>query len=490
MNYAAERALRSNVIVLSASSHAALERTLEQYAWRYIDDVIRGGSIDSKQFDTWKAQTPELRASLFLAWAGDTKNNCIIILDGLDDIDDADIISTTLPKTSQVVISTRNPTISKNLDLRFRCLNRPIFQLEADEASSLINFMIASNDLVILEYQVRRLSAALDYHPFAICAASSYLRILRNIQEFSGDELVIETFLNILEGSSYEERRAFFDYGGLSAVSKLFTSAMTNLRKWSTGTAFDSTIRSLLRAIAFTSGSDQTCSFLRFFDWMNPSLLEHIPEDNEIDDIFKKGLLKGNAPETLGNMVQASLIVKLPTHTYMPPLWRDCILLYECASIDERRYWLRQVLLLCYYYSKVHCESRSMAPYIDNCIHIARRYSIPMAGILSHVDHQSWLEATLARGSHYRALNNILYECRELEETRKCSSVHIRDMQSNYAGLAIRLRALESEHCTLATDREWERMRKEIISILGTVNPFYGTLSPTTLQAYDGRKQV
>jgi hypothetical protein len=475
LNYAAERASSSNVIVLSASSHAVLEQTLEEYAWRFCQDIIRDWSTEL--FDAWKAQIPALRARSFLAWAGNENNNCIIIFDELDDIDDADTISKALPQAARVAISTRNPAISETLDLHFRCLNRPVFQLEAEEATSLITSMVASNFLICGD-QLDRLSTALDRHPFAICAASSYLRTLGNAQDSLKDGSTVEVFLNILEGSSYEGRKAFFDSGRTWAISKLFTSAMTNLKKRSTGAAFDSTVRTLLQAIAFTSGSDQDCSFVRFFGSINSSWLKHIPEGNAIDNVFKQGLLKGNAPEMLVNLRQASLVVKLPSHTHMPLLWRDCVLLYECASTDERRYWLKQVLLLCYHHSRLHNWGYGLAPHVENCMRIATRYDIPTTSLLLHEDHKVWLDATLGLRTHAKALAKLLIECRKTEETRKCSSVHLRDMQSTYAGLAIRLRSLKSKLCAVAIDPEWERIMKEIDTIFGAVNPFYGTSLP------------
>jgi hypothetical protein len=341
----------------------------------------------------------------------------------------------------------------------------------------LITSMVASNFLICGD-QLDRLSTALDRHPFAICAASSYLRTLGNAQDSLKDGSTVEVFLNILEGSSYEGRKAFFDSGRTWAISKLFISAMTNLKKRSTGAAFDSTVRTLLQAIAFTSGSDQDCSFVRFFGSINSSWLKHIPEGNAIDNVFKQGLLKGNAPEMLENLRQASLVVKLPSHTHMPLLWRDCVLLYECASTDERRYWLKQVLLLCYHHSRLHNWGYGLAPHVENCMRIATRYDIPTTSLLLHEDHKVWLDATLGLRTHAKALAKLLIECRKTEETRKCSSVHLRDMQSTYAGLAIRLRSLKSKLCAVAIDPEWERIMKEIDTIFGAVNPFYGTSLP------------
>ncbi|KAF2790143.1 hypothetical protein K505DRAFT_364988 [Melanomma pulvis-pyrius CBS 109.77] len=203
LKIASQQGAHRNVFVLSASDHAALNRKLEEYACLVGHDVIRRRFPYPELHARWTAFPSEIQRQLFLEWAAETQNNCVIIIDELDGGGNVDKILNDLPQCARIAVSTRNPEIIQTLSKRAKCSNIPIIELEMDEARSLITSLIASKDFKISLEQTERLAIALAMHPFAICAASEYLPRLRRVIDPLRQKFTLEAFINILEEWEY-----------------------------------------------------------------------------------------------------------------------------------------------------------------------------------------------------------------------------------------------------------------------------------------------
>jgi hypothetical protein len=402
LDYVGQRSSESNIIILSASSHANLQTKLREYALMFGHDAIRHGATGPQSLDVWKSYTPKVQVNIFLEWASATENDCIIILDELDNVKDAADIARDLPKTARVVVSTRNPMVPKQLmQSGFQCLDLFVFDMTFEEAKELLASLLNTTTVRASSKQMEVLVEGLDRHPFAICAASSYLPDLQRIQDPSQQWRVVEILIDALDGDDYEERKYFFDFDGLwnLSISRLFRTAMAHLNKHTTDHDFDTSVRPLLQAIACLSNYETRCHFTTFFNTVQPIASQVASTEEKIDDVFVRGLRMQNS--NLGKAIQSSLIIERSYDMYMPGLWRDCIMLYECNPPKDVTYWLRQILLLCYLSGRQRHGIPKLNPFVKNCMHIVKRYGIYLDKILTHPEQNEWLD-DVARGSNLR----------------------------------------------------------------------------------------
>ena len=401
-----------NVIILSASSYASLHRKLEEYACMFGHDTILGNAPHVGSFERWQSYSAEIQGNHFLRWAADASNNCIILLDELDDVKTAYDILNDIPSDARIVVSTRNPAVSKHLQSRFRCFDLSVSELDVEDAVILIETAFNLDHIPIARNQTERLVMALDRHPFTLCSALAYLPSLRRVHDPS-EGSIVERFLDILEGPDPESRKEFFDFQGLWGVSvfNLFDSAMNHLMGLVSEPPLIESVRSLLQAIAFVSDARHDCSFVQFFHAVKRSTRNVSLTGDTFNAIFDKGLVHEN--HTLEKAIQSSLILETPDKMYMPPIWRDCIILYECKTSERRKHWLEQVLLLCHRHFKENDSSQKLRPYAENCVRIAARYDISLQTLFTQPDQQIWLEDILHRKSDITVFEELLKECQE-----------------------------------------------------------------------------
>lgn len=175
--------------------------------------------------------------------------------------------------------------------------------MKIDEAKQLLTSLLASTTVTASPLQLTRLVEALDRHPFAICAASSYLPGLQRIQDPSEQHRAVDVLLDALEGNNVQKRKDFFDFDDLCnlSISELFGSAMKRLRKQTAEQDFDASVLPLLQAIAHLS-DHRECHFATFFSAITSIAGKVNPGEHKIDEIFTRGLDRER--KTLGKAIQ------------------------------------------------------------------------------------------------------------------------------------------------------------------------------------------
>lgn len=471
--------LRRNVVILSATSHAALRQKLEEYACMFGHDTIVGNNPQLGSFERWQSYTPEMQGKHFLRWAADTNNDCLIVLDELDDVKTAYTILNDIPQGARVAVSTRNPAVSRQLRSRFHCLDLTVSELNMVDARSLINASLESENIQIAPDHADRIVNALDRHPFSICSASTYLPKLRRVYDPNEHASVAEAFLAILEGPDYKGRKKFFDFQALWGMSihSLYASAIKHLTGLIGGSTLDTSVQSLLLAIACVSDPKRGCSFKQFFLSIKPSDRVQLPPNYKMDPVFEEGLL--HKQEKLESIIQSSLVIETSELLYMPQLWRDCVCLYECNDTEKLRYWLEQILTLCFHHSVDDASTWKLKLYVENCVRIANRYGISQQSLLSTPEQQDWLRSSLQQRSDVRAFQELLKECQEAEFIHK---ERPSEGNATYVRLDRRFAYLKSQHCSDAVDATLEDVTSAISRTLSAVarsagNAVYG-ISP------------
>ena len=479
LKIAGEQGAHRNVFILSALDYRGLKQKLEEYACLIGHDVLRRRVPYPEQHTRWVALPPDIQRQFFLDWAAETQNNCIIIIDELDSGADIDLILNDLPQSVRIAVSTRNPELIQTLSRRAKVSHISVVGLEVDEARSLIMSLSASKGFQISLDQAERLAIALDRHPFAICAASEYLPRLRRVLDPSQQECIIEAFIDILEGSNHDERKAFYDFDnqpGLS-ITELFKSVLVH-----TGvTPHTSPLLPLLQACAFISVPGHTHGLAQFFHAVKPFTNQKNSEGSHFDEVFEKGLQKEWA--TLDKAIKSSLIIEAtPGRCYMPLIWQECTIMHACDQA-KRRYWLNQILELCYLDDTRENSTHDLGSYVENCIRIATRYNIHRHSLVTEPARRDWLEKAIDRRTN-DALVNLVKDCQAAEESCRKVSITMPEIHATYAKLAKRYEKIEQKYCVSVIKPEVHELRLKVEGMIAkgaaaAGNPLWRNPLPT-----------
>ena len=344
--------------------------------------------------DIWQGLDSSSIVSHFKIWLGSDENtNSLFIVDDLDALMTDEAIDRALPRSaSQVIFSTRDPTIGESLSED--CKIVPVGPMEEEDTIKLLKTVTTRYDndeqSRIPDDSWTHIARTINGHPLAAWHTVSY--IMSRLPSTSSKSPA-DLFADMFEGRECNLREQFLDYHTRfrPSIQKSFGVSKERLRD-DAGMSI-----MMLELIALISSPDNPVNVGSFLKMKRP-WLGKIPS-GKLPNQFNLTETASHYLECISILERVSFGTRGRDREYfdMHPLWRDCLL--HRMGKRNRSVWLRALLFLCHE-SWIRDEPiEQIEPVVRNLLRTCERFGLNPEELPFAERVTDWIKAMKTRSN-------------------------------------------------------------------------------------------
>ncbi|KAH8807181.1 hypothetical protein F5884DRAFT_338992 [Xylogone sp. PMI_703] len=343
--------------------------------------------------DIWRNYGKTARIEAFKEWLGIEKNEEAIVflddMDGLAEYEGDPSALEALPRDAKtVLISTRDPSLSKWSNLATEEIRlAPMHRAEIKDL--LWRELRKTSGLRPSQPELEEIANIVHGHPLSTICTASFIQQLSTSSDHP-----VRDFLNLINSQDWKNRREFLEHVPRYFGFSIMSSYRTSLSRLPKEQAEDT--KTLLSAISFLTSSTSDLNASDFFRldmcWIAESTKDFF-QCRETSVFVASPYKRGSWLTALDN-ASVGLGPTVGSRMRIHPIWLECIR-QECEHVGRLR-WLRLILAIAYHHKNT---PNSVEPFVNNCLEIARRFSINLTELENHDPEipRDWLQGFLEK---------------------------------------------------------------------------------------------